>query len=395
MSDVLVIGAGPAGSAAAIHLARAGWSVTLVDRCQFPRRKPCGEYFNPECVRLLRELGVLDSCLARGARTVSALTLNGPRSGAVRIAFSELPAACGEALTLGREVLDTVLVEEARRVGVDVRERVLVREPLVSEGQVTGARGEVDGKGVELKAAVTLGADGIRSRLARKLGLGAGDGGRRKIGITARCDTTGDSRPGLEIGARAGACSGLVVRGEEANLGMVADASRSREIGGNPGRFLWSVLANFPEQARRLSGAPRSVQTVGPLTWRTRRQAVDGCLLLGDAAGFYDPFTGQGVTFALLTAELAARTVDEALIRRDVGRGRLRRYEHERWRALAPRVWVQQAIQAVIQRPDHFERVYRRLRDRPEVARALIGVVADVLPPARVLSPRFLAGLIL
>lgn len=393
MTDVLIIGAGPAGSAAAIHLARAGWSVTVVDRRRFPRPKPCGEYYNPECVRLLRELGVLDRCVEMGARWVPSLTLGGPGGESLSVRFAELPVACGDALSLGREHLDLALMEAARRSGAEAREGVLVREPLRDGERVAGAAAEVDGRRVELRARVTLAADGLRSRFARRLGWGAGDGGRRKLGITARYAADGDDW--MEIGARGQGCCGLVVRGGEANLGMVVDASRAPELGGDPAGFFQGAVREFPELHGRLLGAPRRVQTVGPLTWRTRRQAGDACLLLGDAAGFYDPFTGQGVTFALLTAGLAARVVGEALARGDVSRRGLAAYERERRRMLQPRLWVQQAIQAVIQRPEVFGHVHARLRARPEVAGALIGVVADVLPPERVLRPGFLAGLVL
>jgi flavin-dependent dehydrogenase len=133
---------------------------------------------------------------------------------------------------------------------------------------------------------------------------------------------------------------------------------------------------------------------VGPLTWITRRQAAAGCLLLGDAAGFYDPFTGQGVTFALLTAELAARTVDEALADGDVSAARLREYERLRGRLLGPKVGVQKAIQGVLERPRLRERVLDRLRRRPETARELLGIVADVLPARKAFAPGFLLRLV-
>ncbi|MBM3460369.1 MAG: FAD-dependent oxidoreductase, partial [Armatimonadetes bacterium] len=74
-AEVLIIGAGPAGSAAALHLARRGRDVLLVDRCRFPRPKPCGEYYNPEAVRLLGELGVLPAMQAAGAARITSLAV--------------------------------------------------------------------------------------------------------------------------------------------------------------------------------------------------------------------------------------------------------------------------------------------------------------------------------
>jgi flavin-dependent dehydrogenase len=170
---------------------------------------------------------------------------------------------------------------------------------------------------------------------------------------------------------------------------MVADARDARAIGGDPSRFFREAVESFPHLRRWIVGEPRNVLTAGPLTWRTRRQSVAGCLLLGDAAGFYDPFTGQGVTFALLTAALAVEVASAALEEDDCSEARLAEYSSRRRAMLDPRVRVQKAIQAVVERPWLLERVLHRLDRSPEAARTLVGVVADVLPATRLLSPGF------
>jgi menaquinone-9 beta-reductase len=393
--DVLIVGAGPAGSAAAIHLARAGRGVLLVDRCRFPRLKPCGEYYNPECSRLLRELGVMPRLLAAGARPVPALVLGIPGGRGLQVPFEGIAPPGDPALSLGRETLDTVLVEAAREAGASVWEETLVREPLVEGERVIGAVVDRNGQEMEVRARIVLAADGLRSRFARRLGLGQGDGGRRKIGITARYQAAPGTEERVEMHAGGPGCCGLVVRGEEANLGMVADGRQAREIGGDPARFFRQSLAGFPDLGACVHGEPLSVRTVGPLTWMTRRQAREGCMLLGDAAGFYDPFTGQGVTFALLTAELAAETALDALAAGVVSDARLAEYGRRRRALLDPRVQVQKAIQAVVDRPRLLDHVLRRLDRQPDLARTLIGVIADVLPARRVLSLLFLTRLFL
>lgn len=392
MVEVLIAGAGPAGSAAAIRLARLGHEVLLVDRCRFPRLKPCGEYYNPECCRLLAELGVLPAIQAAGARPVSALAFGTPEGSGLAVPFEGL---AGSALSLGRETLDTLLVQAARDAGVTVWEGATVREPLTDHnGSVQGARIRVEGRDREVLARVTLAADGIRSRIARCLGLGAGDGGRRKLGIAARCDAAEGAPERVEMHAGGPGCCGLVVRGQEANLGLVADVGQAREIGGDPAGFVSRTLDAFPRLRPWVRGEPHSVRTIGPLTWITRRQAVAGCLLLGDAAGFYDPFTGQGVTFALMTAELAAAIAHAGLEEDDLSADRLQEYARERRVLLGPKIQVQKAIQWVMEHPRVRERVLTRLNLRPALARDLVGVLADVLPAERAFSPGFLARLV-
>lgn len=392
MVEVLIVGAGPAGSSAAIRLAGQGHEVLLVDRCRFPRLKPCGEYFNPEGCRLLDELGLLPALREAGARPVEALELAAQGCGMV-VPFAgispEIPA-----LSLGREVLDTLLVEEARRAGATVWEEANVREPVVIRDTVCGALLRKDGVEREVRARITLAADGLKSRFARCLGLGAGDGGRKKIGLAARYPVAEGVPPRVLMSASAGGCCGLAVRDEEANLGMVADGSRAREVGGNPARFFQRALRSFPGLADAVRDTPTSVRTVGSLTWITRRQSTAGCLLLGDAAGFFDPFTGQGVTFALLTARLAAQLASEALAEDDLSAGHLERYSRERKRLLAPKLLVQRVIQEVIARPRLLDHVVARLNGRPATAQTLIGVIADVLPAQQALTPRFLSRLL-
>ncbi len=402
MVEALVVGAGPAGSAAALHLARAGHEVLLVDRCRFPRGKPCGEYFNPECVRLLEELGLSRASLrAAGAASVPTLHLGTAGCGSLSVPFAEVlreewgDGDAGEAMTLGREVLDTRLLEEARRAGVTVWEGVMVHAPLLENSAVTGAVVRVEGGEREVRARITLAADGLRSRIARCLGLGYDDPRRRKFGITGRCALRTGIPEHLEMHARPDGCCGLALRGHEANLGMVVDGSRIREMGGNPTAFMAEELNRYPALVASLAGLPRQVRTVGPLTWRTRRQSTAGCLLLGDAAGFYDPFTGQGVTFALLTARLAAGVAHAALEEGDLSEARLAEYSRRRRALIGPRVGVQAAIQEVLARPWLARRVLGRLHRRPETTRALIGVIADVAPVSGLLNPKFLARLVL
>lgn len=395
MTEVLVIGAGPAGSAAAIQLARLGHEVLLLDRARFPRIKPCGEYYNPECVRLLRELGVLPDLLDAGARVLPGLSLGAAPCAPLSIPFSRVAPGCEPALSLGREVLDTILAGAAVSAGAAFREETLVREPLVENGRVCGAVVEAGGVRQEVRARLVLAADGLRSRFARRLGVAGPESRRRKLGLTARCTARPGAVDRIEMVAGHPGCCGLSLRGSEANLGMVADFAQAREVGGDPARFFHRALAGFPTLLADLDGGPREVRAVGPLTWRTRRQAVGGCLLLGDAAGFYDPFTGEGVTFALQTAQAAAEAAHAALWKNDLSTAGLREYESRRSRLLGPRVRLQQIIQAVIERPRLLRHILERLEGREDVARGLLSVIAGVTQPRGLLSARSLARLVL
>jgi len=124
----------------------------------------------------------------------------------------------------------------------------------------------------------------------------------------------------------------------------------------------------------------------GSMSAQVARVAAPGVLLVGDAAGFYDPFTGEGLSYALRGAELAAEAVLE---------GAFHEYAARRRAEFAPRVLVSHAIQAVLRRPGMLEAVFCRFEADPTLAQRLIGVTAGVLPPRVVLAPGYLARLLL
>jgi len=154
--------------------------------------------------------------------------------------------------------------------------------------------------------------------------------------------------------------------------------------------FLAARVRQLPHLARRLAGAERvaEVRALGPLAQRVTPPREGGVLLLGDAAGFYDPFTGEGVFTALRSAELAAETIVTALRRGDVSLRALDAFERARRTAFAGKARVTRALQAVIGRRRLASWVCRTLAGRPAVLDALMGVVGDYVPP------RALAGVL-
>jgi flavin-dependent dehydrogenase len=133
----------------------------------------------------------------------------------------------------------------------------------------------------------------------------------------------------------------------------------------------------------------------GPLACRSARSVDDGALLIGDAAGFYDPFTGEGIGMALRGAALAAGVLCGALRSGDVGRRALARYETERRRAFRARLLLDRLLQAILTRPRLTDWVARRLRRDPDLADLLASVTGDATDAARILRPGFVARLLL
>ena len=301
MLTALVAGAGPAGSTLALLLSRARKGVCVYERAQFPRVKPCGEYLSAGSVRLLYELGVGEQ-LARRARPVRGVRLHG-YGAETRIDFPDPGWALSRAV-LDEALLEAALSEGARCVRAHVEDcsetadgaRLAVRLP--------------DGTREEVTAFVVAGADGLHSIVARKCGLaGARDqAGRFAFGGHYRGFARLDEYIDMFVHPR-GYLAVNPLDGGTANVMLVLerrDIESHRE----------ELDAFMQEQIRELSGGRFDDISLfgkrvaaGPLSYRAQRAAANRVVLVGDAACFVDPFTGQGVYLAMAGARIAAECI--------------------------------------------------------------------------------------
>ncbi|MBL8863676.1 MAG: NAD(P)/FAD-dependent oxidoreductase [Planctomycetes bacterium] len=392
--DAVIAGAGPAGSTTALRLARAGFRVALVEHQAFPRFKACGEFMSPECLPLLEDLGVAGDLRALGAREVGAMTLHGygrrARGGFVDVGAACAP--CGHGWAVRRELFDDVLLRAALGTGgvelVQARVTGLVRGP---EGQVLGvtARG-ADGETLALRARLTIGADGLRSRLARELGVQRAVPWLDKLALTTRYADVpwGD---GAEVHFLEGAYFACTaVDGGLVSLNLVVDRERYAAQGLPRDAALEAWLARVPALAERLARGRRvdPVRGLGPLAHRTTRQTFDGAALVGDACGYVDPVTGEGIWFALEGARLLADSAIPALSAQRADRVALEGYARARRRVLAPRAAFATLLQRGLRHPRLVRTVLGLLEARPNLADVLVSVTGDYVPLRELVRPR-------
>jgi len=384
--DAIVVGGGPAGSATAARLSADGWRVLLVDRSAFPRRKPCGECVNPAGVDALRRLGVLERVLASDPAPL----------GGWRISAADGRAFVGRfpkgvrGLGIPRARLDALLLDHARAAGAEVRTGVRVTELLRDpDGRVHGV---VAGEEAA-EARVVVGADGLRSIVLRRLGLLARAPRLRKLALTAHVRGMDGLRGRGELRTRGRGCLGVAeVGGGTANVTVVVPADAAGEVDGDPGGYFDAALRRYG-----LADAERvdEVLATGPFDFPARAVAADGALLVGDAAGYYDPFTGQGIYRALRGAELAAEALGAALRRGDVSAATLAPYERAHRRAFRGGERLQHVVEAFVSRPPWLRWAAGRLHRRPALADAIIRATGDVRPARSLLRPTLIAQLVL
>jgi geranylgeranyl reductase family protein len=398
--DAVVVGAGPAGAATATLLAERGLAVVLLDRARFPRDKVCGEYLSPEASRVLARLGVLPAVDAsarplRGMRLVApdgtAFTADYPRAGPRR-------GYRDHALAVRRRTLDALLVARARERGVDVREGMRVTDLEAGADRITGVRGVgPGGRPFRLGARLVVGADGRASVVARRLGLVRAHPwlARLALVVDVAGAATDPERGEVFVAPPAYAIVNPVGDGL-ANLSVVLPAAEGPRVRGDLAGALERALAGLPALRDRLAGARRAgpVRALGPLAYRVAPPALGGVVLVGDAFGFLDPFTGDGVYTALRSAELAAEVAAGALAAGDVTRARLAPAHARRRAAFAGKERLAAGLQRVLARRWLAVAVARRLARRPGHRERLMGVLGDFAPARDVLGPRFLAGLL-
>lgn len=375
--DIVVAGAGPAGAATAALLAARGCRTLLVDRARFPREKPCSDFIAPGARPMLARLGLLDTLERRGS-PVYGMEVTSPSGATLRGHYAG-PGGFG----LPRRELDALLVGRAVACGAVLWDETRVMSLVRAGPAVRGVQVRHGPWGELVDARVVVGADGLRSVVARALG-GTSRVGERRLALVAQlADVSGLHGVGeIFVGTR-GYAGIAPLPGGAANVAVVlrtASAPRGRTAE----QLFWSELGRFPAVHDRVRGRPvvRKVLATGPFGWWSRRTVADGALLVGDAAQFFDPITGDGVAAALAGARLAAAAIADALEQVDrPTRRTLARYARARQTHFGARWIAQRALGWAVERPALFDIGLRALTRHQGAGNRVVRSAGGALDP--------------
>ena len=372
----VVVGAGPAGSIAALVLTRAGVDVRLVDRSCFPRDKLCGDTLNPGALSILDRLGVGTRVRER-AIPIGGMVVTGPFG--ARVACDYPDGLAGAAIS--RRDLDAVLLEAAVAAGAEFVPSASVHGVLRADG---GAR--VAGVGVrhasgdrDMPARIVIAADGRRSRLASALGLTCHTAAPRRWAFGAYfTDVEGVTSHG-EMHVRPDGYTGVApLAGNLTNVCVVREQTPARHgPRATGGEVFAQALADDPDLRARFARARQvsAVASLGPLAVEARSAGCPGLLLAGDAAGFVDPMTGDGLRFAFRGGELAA---EAALCELETGISAHAHLYASRYREFSGKWRVNRALRSLVASPRGVQLAAAVAARWSTPVRFLVGVAGDV-----------------
>ena len=304
--DVIIAGAGPAGSSAAIRLARNGLRVLLVEQKKFPRPKLCGEFISPECQRHFEDLGVGDAIKISSPAPITETVFYSSRGHHVSIPSDWFGGST--ALGLSRAVMDNVLLKGARDCGVTVLEDTTITEPILEGRNVCGVKLKTN---EQYFAPLTIDATGRAHILSRKLTTIKSK--PKLVAFKVHLRNTRVAPGACEIYFYPDGYGGLSsVEGDVSNLCFIISAEQVKRYHSNPELVMREMVMKNQRAAHTLERAQPESEWLSASWERFGRQQpspANGLLAIGDSAAFIDPFTGSGMLMAFESGELVADVI--------------------------------------------------------------------------------------
>lgn len=328
--DVLISGGGPAGAAAAYRAASAGARVVVCEKATFPRDKPCGDGLTPRAVHWLNRMGLDDAVLSSSFHRVDTMRVVGPNWRSFERRWPDRKSLPSHGFVAERTVLDEMIIRQAQAAGARLVEGIEVRSPIVEHGAVRGARVLKDGTETEIRADITIAADGMTSRLGRAIGLRPDSSAPFAIAVRAQVDSRRPDDSVLECFATLRHGTSLLpgygwvfpmgAGRVNVGIGYISTYKRYRDVKANA--ILRQLVESLPREWN-LPSVPEMIQSKQLSGWRLPMALAvwppwrPGIMAAGDAVAAGKPFTGSGISKALESGTRAADAGMDALANGD------------------------------------------------------------------------------
>lgn len=332
--EIVISGAGPSGSTAAIALSQMGHDVLLLDRQAFPRDKTCGDGIPAGAIEILYSMGMEEKIRESDFYPVHRLLLSSPRGYVLEADLHNGPRYQAYSYVIPRMEFDALIQAHAVDSGADFQQGQ-VKEPIVEEGRVVGVRARLNGSTENIRAKVVIGADGVTSVIARALRQDNHEDKHRAIALRTYITDIEVLPHEVEFYLYKSILPGyawIFPLGEgKANLGLGMRLDKYRQANASLESMV-DVFLDMPEIKKRLNNGGKLNNTA---KWQLNfgsqvfQRAYDGAILIGDAAGLINPLTGGGIHNGLQSAIIAAEVIHHALLAGDTSLSNLHPYDVE------------------------------------------------------------------
>ena len=336
--DIIIVGAGPAGTSAALYASRLGLKTIILDKGSFPRDKICGDALSGKSVKYMRELDILDDVPNLKGSTIKRITFGSPshKQFDINLSGPQNRGKIKEGYVIPREIFDNFLFEKAKNV-TETRENFKVENLLYDDNKIIGVKGTKNKEKQELYAPIILGCDGAKSTIARKLGFHTEDEDNTAIAIRCYYEGVKGLTDQIELHFVDEVLPGyfwLFPAGDNiANIGIGLSKKQAKK----DTRKLTEILDEVTKSDYFKNRFSEAKQLENPKGWSLplgrieRPNHGDGFMLLGDAAGLVDPFTGEGIGNAMASSKFAIEVAAKAIEKNDFSKKMFSQYNKLLW----------------------------------------------------------------
>ena len=394
--DVIVLGGGPSGSSAAIHLSRYGKKVLLLDRHKFPRDKICGDGISGRSVAMLRELGLMEEFSKVEHEDMYGVTFSSP-DGTVVPVPSKAQDGSAPGFVCRRMVFDNVLFQAAKKSAAKTMEEFLATEILKEGEMVVGVKGTYAGKEMEFRAKAVVCADGVGGISARQLGTVNEDDSHQYAGMRAYFENVGGMKDKIELHFVKEALPGYFwifpLPDGKANVGIGITVKEMKKGKINLSRTMEDIINKNSTFKDRFKDAKRTSDLRSwllPLASKNIKRYGNGYVLVGDAASLIDPFTGEGIGNALTSGKIAAQVIAEALDENDVSEKKLSQYQKRLYAIIGNEVKDNYRLQGMCNSEFLLNMVIRKAKRSSDIRAVISDALIDPDNHGKLADPIFI-----
>jgi len=397
MYDAIIVGAGPAGSTAALYANRLNLNCILIDKAIFPRDKICGDALSGKSVRIMKELDLIEEVERLNGSSINRITFGSPSHSQfdVYLKGTKRNNHITKGYVIPRKIFDNYLFGKANEV-VDTLQGFTVTDLIYDQNKIAGVRGITkDGKEEIIHAPVVLGCDGVNSIIARKKGLYEMDMNNTAVAIRCYYSNIEGLTDQIELHylneVKPGYFWLFPARHGQANIGIGLSKSSAKKEKRTLRQIMEEVINSSYFKDRFINATPLE-KPVGwnlPMGSKHRRNYGDGFLLLGDSAGLIDPFTGEGIGNAMVSAKYAIEVISKAKDNNDYSEKTLKEYDQLLWNEIGSELRTSTKLQSISRSSFLLNFIINRAARNEEVQDIIAGMLSKEISKDQLSSPLF------